>query len=257
MQNFGKIKNVFNGILVEGIISKDDSAKKLFKRYIKSIKENEILKTQFLVYNNIENKYEYDAISAGVFVSENIKLLEKFNQKDILAENKKLIDMLGKYQSRLDDKTDLSELHESISKLILTKRQAGTINAITENLKVVSRYIQTEKTKNVVESIDLPVSVLAKIMVEKYNQKYSNLNESDKTVLKKLIGSSFEEKKNMYFTYVNECVGLIDNLLTDSSNPNDKLFSVKSKLLEDVVITEDNFIEKITKIIDLKENLKQ
>jgi hypothetical protein len=49
MQNFGKIKNIFNNILIEGIVKKDDNSKKLFKRYIKTIKESEILKNQFLI----------------------------------------------------------------------------------------------------------------------------------------------------------------------------------------------------------------
>lgn len=257
MQNFGKIKNVFNSVLVEGIVTKNDSAKVLFKRYIKAIKESEILKTQFLVYNNIETKYENDAILASIFVSENIKLLEKYNPKDILTENKKLVDMLGSFQSRLDEETNMSQIHESISKLIFTKRQPKTINVITEELKKLSTYIQKEKSKAIVESIDLPVSVLAKLMVEKYNEKYSNLNESDKTVLKKLISSSLDEKKETYSTLVNECVVLIETLLSDSSNPNEKLLSVKSKLLEDVEITQENFLEKMSKIIELKENLKQ
>jgi len=257
MQNFGKIKNVFNSVLVEGIVTKNDSAKVLFKRYIKAIKESEILKTQFLVYNNIETKYENDAILASIFVSENIKLLEKYNPKDILTENKKLVDMLGSFQSRLDEETNMSQIHESISKLIFTKRQPKTINVITEELKKLSTYIQKEKSKAIVESIDLPVSVLAKLMVEKYNEKYSNLNESDKTVLKKLISSSLDEKKETYSTLVNECVVLIDTLLSDSSTPKEKLSSVKSKLLENVEITQENFLEKMSKIMELKENLKQ
>ena len=257
MQNFGKIKNVFNNILVEEIVSKNDSAKVLFRRYIKAIKESEILKTQFLVYNNIETKFENDAILASIFVSENIKLLEKFNQEDILAENKKLVDILGDFQSRLNDDSNESDLYESISKLIFTKRQPKTINVITEEIKKVSAYIQKEKLKTVTESIDLPVSILAKLMVEKYNKKYSNLNESDKNVLRKLINSSLDEKKETYTTLVNECVVLIDTLLSDSSNPNEKLLSVKSKLLEDVEITQENFLEKMSKIIELKENLKQ
>lgn len=256
MQNFGKIKNVFNNILVEGIVTKNDSAKKLFRKYIKAIKESEVLKTQFLVYNNIETKHESDAILASIFVSENIKLLEKFNPKDILVENKKLVDMLGGFWSRLDEETDLSEIHESISRLIFTKRQPQTINVITEEIKKVSTYIQKEKSKNIVESIDLPVSVLAKLMVEKYNEKYSNLSESDKTVLKKLINSSLDEKKEMYSALVSECVILIDTLLSDPSTPKEKLSLVKSKLLENVEITQENFLEKMNKIIELKENLK-
>ena len=94
MQNFGKIKNVFNNLLIEGIVKKDVASKKLFKKYIKAIKESEILKTQFLVYNNIENKIDADSFSANVFVSENIKLLDKYKTSDILKENLILVKLL-------------------------------------------------------------------------------------------------------------------------------------------------------------------
>ena len=58
VKNFGKIKNTYNEVLVESVITKNKNKKELFKTYIKTIKENEILKNQFLVYNLIENKVE-------------------------------------------------------------------------------------------------------------------------------------------------------------------------------------------------------
>src|ERR1035437_8833005 len=111
MQNFGKIKNTFNGILVEGMVLKNDTKKQLFQKYVKAIKESDILKTQFLVYNNIENKIEADPSVANFFVLENVKLLWKFKSEDVIKENKKLVslsaDILGKindvYDSRLSN----------------------------------------------------------------------------------------------------------------------------------------------------------
>ena len=86
MQNFGKIKNAFSEILAEGIASNDVAKKNLFKKYVKTLKESEILKTQFLVYENIENVVENDQFSANLIVSENLSLLNKFKKKDILKE---------------------------------------------------------------------------------------------------------------------------------------------------------------------------
>jgi len=256
MQNFGKIKNIFNNLLVDGITKKDDSAKKLFKKYVKTIKESEILKTQFLVYNNIESKHEDDLALASIFVSENIKLLEKYTEKEILNENKKLINLLGGHISRLNETYELFSLHESISNLIFTRRTPKNINTLTEEIKKITSYIKETKEKTIAQSIDLPVSVLTNIMVEKYNQKYCTLNESDKTVLKTLINTTLDNKRKIYSDIVNECVRLIDNLLMDDNNPKDKLLFVKSKLIENVEITDDNFIEKIVKIIELKNDLK-
>lgn len=257
MQNFGKIKNVFNNLLVEGIAKKDESAKKLFKKYIKTIKESEILRTQFLVYNNIENKIDNDAISANVFVSENIKLLEKFKPNEILNENKKLVDLLEKSASRLSEDYELNSLHESLSSLIFTKRLPKNIEKITENIKGVTGYILENKSKTVNESINLPVSFLTNMMVDKYNEKYSALDESDKKVLKVLINSSLEEKKQLHSDIIKECLELIDNLsANEHGESKEKLLKVRSKLLEEKEVLNDDFVSKISKLIELKNNLK-
>lgn len=257
MQNFGKIKTLFNNLLVEGIAKKDASTKKLFKRYLKTIKESEILKTQFLVYNNIETKHMSDGMLANIFISENIKLLEKYNKTDIINENKKLVDLLGKEAEKLDEEHELSGLHESITNLIFTKRTPKNIDVITEEIKNVTNHLHKEKIKETKETIDLPVSILTNVMVEKYNEKYAELNESDKTVLKTLINSNLNDKKKMYTETVGECVDLINKLLQNDYMPTDKLVSVKSKLMEDVDLTEENFIDEYIKIIELKNNLEQ
>ena len=65
---------MYNNVLTESIISKNNDKKSLFKKYLKTIKENEVLKLQFMVFTNIENKIEPDKIKAMQFVNENIGL---------------------------------------------------------------------------------------------------------------------------------------------------------------------------------------
>lgn len=257
MQNFGKIKTVFNNLLIEGIVKKDDASKKLFKKYLKTIKESEILKTQFLVYNNIENKIDSDSFSANLYVSENIKLLEKYKTSDILKENKKLLSLIKK-SKEIDGDERIEKLHESLSNLIFTKRTPQTVEKITEEIKNVSNYILTNKPKEVNESVDLPVSILRNLMVDKYNEKYSTLDESDKEVLKVLIESNFQNKKRFYKKTISECVQLVDSLIKESDEETkEKLIKVKSKLLEDrEELNESDFLSKISKLIELKNNLK-
>lgn len=91
-KNFGHIKSVYNTLLSESVMSEDKSKKELFKNYVKSLKENEILKTQFLVYTNIEQKVEKDINKASMFVKENIDLFSKYSKKDIFEANSKLVE---------------------------------------------------------------------------------------------------------------------------------------------------------------------
>jgi hypothetical protein len=258
MQNFGKIKNVFNNLLIEGIIKKDDTTKKLFKKYVKTIKESEILKTQFLVYNNIENKIDSDSFSANIFVSENIKLMEKYKQSDILKENIKLKNILASESNKLNEDYELSKLHESISNLIFIKKTPKNVENVMAEIKSLATHITTNKTKTVTESIELPVGVLTNLMVDKYNKKYSTLEESDKETLKILIDNNVENKKNFYMKTLGECIDLVDNLLKESKDEyKEKLTKVKSKLQEDKEDTKEiDYLGKIFKLMELKNNLK-
>lgn len=258
MQNFGKIKNAFNSLLIEGLFKEKKNNKTLFKKYLKTIKESEILKTQFLIYNNIENKIEADSESISLFISENIKLLEKYKKSDILNENKKLIKLLGEIKDELNIQYDESNLHESLSKLIFTEKTPKNIDSIVSELKNVSNYIKSNKEKEIVEHVDLPISLMTNLVVEKYNEKYSDLDEDDKKILNVLINENQTESERLYSEIVSECLSLIDNLLkNEDGDLNKKLLKVKNKLSEDAVeLTKENIVENIVKLVELKNNLK-
>ena len=60
MSNFGNIKDTFKNLVIESTIKKDNKGKKLFSKFLKTIKENETLKNQYLIYSNLQNS-KFDA----------------------------------------------------------------------------------------------------------------------------------------------------------------------------------------------------
>ena len=80
MKNFGKIKNKFSEVLIESIIKKNDAGKKTFGKFVKMLKENEILKTQYFIYDNIENKYFDNSGDAKDYIKESVSLLSKYKE---------------------------------------------------------------------------------------------------------------------------------------------------------------------------------
>lgn len=258
MQNFGKIKNAFSEILAEGIASNDVAKKSLFKKYVKTLKESEILRTQFLVYENIENVVEADQFSANLIVTENLSLLNKFNKKDILKENQKLVELSDEVKNKLDDIYDerVTKLHESFSNLLFLDKSPKTVSEIAKNTKSVLDYITTNKTKVVSESYDVPNSMLSSILVEKYNDRYSKLTETEKEVVRVLVESTDEEKIEVYAKITRECIDLIDAKLTESDlETKDRLLKVKDKLLRDKIELNEDFTKNISKLVDLRMTL--
>lgn len=255
MQNFGKIKNIFNGMLAEGVVSKDTPKKLLFKNYVKTLKENEILKTQFLIYNNIENKIEENEFKATEFVKANISLMDKFNKKEIAEAN---INLATPIVLEKDEDYLLKDLHENISKLIFTKRTPENIDSIVETTSKIVDYIKNNKLKEVTEAIQLPTSMVSTIMVDKYNEKYSTLSESDKGIVKAIMSSDDIQKKEIYSNTIKECLELINNKLTESDlETKDRLLRVKEKLLNDKHEINEDFITNISKLVELRDNLKE
>lgn len=255
MQNFGKIKNAFSEIMAEGIVSNDETKKNLFKKYVKTLKESEILKTQFLVYENIENKIESNREKATEFVKENIALLSKFSKKDLQEANLKIAKPIL-FEQGSGDEYATEKLHENISKLIFTKRTPKTIDVIVEATSAIVDYIVGNKSKVVTESYDIPNSMLSSILVEKYNERYSELTETEKEVIKVLIESTDNEKLEVYAKITRECIDLIDAKLTESDlDTKDRLLKVKDKLLRDKIELNEDFAKNISKLVDLKSTL--
>ena len=205
------------------------------------------------MYNNIENKIEENEFKANLFLQENIALLNKFSKKDLLEANIKL----AKSISIEDESYEKQELHENLSELIFLKKTSKNIDAIVEATSKIIIHMKNNKLKLVKEAIELPNSMLSTIMVEKYNERYSTLDENEKEILKVLIESTDDQKQEVYKKTLKECIDLInENLKEADLNAKDKLLQVKEKLLNDTIEVNENFFKNISKLVELKSSLK-
>ncbi len=253
MQNFGKIKNAFNNLLIEAVVRKDPKDKQIFGSYVKAIKENKVLRTQFLIYNNIENKVEENEFKANLFLQENLKLLNQFSKEQILEANTKLASKINDIPEVIENK----ELYENITTLIFTERLSENIDAVVNATTNIIQFIKENKAKEIVEAIELPTSMLTSIMVEKYNSKYSDINETELKIIKSLIESSDEVKKNVYGETVRECIDLINEKLVEASiETKDRLLKVKDVLLNDKLVINEDYLTNISKLVELRSNLQ-
>jgi hypothetical protein len=207
------------------------------------------------VYDNIENKFESNEFKATQFVQENIELLKKFSKKDILEANANLAKPILFEQG--NGSYTKEKLHEDITKLIFTDKTAKNIDSIVEATANIVAYIKSNQTLVLAEAIELPNSMLSTIMVDNYNKKYSTLDESEKKILKVLISSTPEEKKTVYSATIRECINLINEKLKSADlDSKDKLLRVKDKLLNDTHDITEDFEKNISKLVELKDSLK-
>lgn len=255
MQNFGKLRNAFNEVLTEGIVNGDISNKTIFKKYIKQIKENEILKTQFMVYENISNKFEDNEKKAELYINENIKLLDKFSKKEINESNKNLMKLLSSPDYSGDyDKIDI---HEDITTLIFKEKNVKNVDSIIESTMRLINHMKGNTKVELKESIDLPQSMILAIIVEKFNKKYSEIDSSDKEIIKIISEGDTVSKTELYERISSECMGIINEKIKDSDiELKVRLLNVKEKLLKDDKVIDEDYTKKLLKLVELRDNLK-
>jgi predicted transcriptional regulator len=217
MSNFGNIKDTFKNLVIESTIKKDIKGKKLFSKFLKTIKENETLKNQYLIYSNLQNTKFDDKTEAIDFVKENISLLKGLNEEHINKGNEFFLKILKGNEIVKENQ----EFYNKITYLVNTKKTPSNIKKINETINfIVNPMLEKEVTTEevVTESVDLPPSVLTKLAVNKFNSRYSNISESEKEIIKTVLNGSNEDKEEIFNKLKRECIDAIDNKLNESSD---------------------------------------
>jgi hypothetical protein len=98
--------------------------------------------------------------------------------------------------------------------------------------------------------------MMTSILVDKYNERYSSISESEKNLLRVLIDLDSTKKEEVYLTTLRECIDMVNERLVGSSaETKDKLLNVKDKLLNDKKEINEDFVNNISKLIALKDSL--
>jgi hypothetical protein len=261
MGNFGLLRDKINYLVSEAIVLKTNSGKEIFKNYLKLLRENEILKTQFLVYKNIETLCESDETKALLLINENIGLLSNYDKNDIKKANKLLETLVKKYNiNPYPNGDNLKELHENISNVIINKKTNKTIlpiiESITEILNFVKNNKETKNEKPLFESI-LPNSVMATILIDRFNNEYSSVTEDEKKIISLLIKNDENENEFIFNETVKQCLLIVNEKLINSDIVlKESLLSAKEILLNKKYSNE-TFQKDMTKLFDLKNDLKE
>ncbi len=234
-------------------------AEGLLKKYFNSKTElsNELKLYQFIVserYNN-ENRAErfVDAVVESRKKLDEKKILkEKYNLIKEIKDNYSIDEFLRSqipnykvlasvykiFEYKINDSQNYDPKDFVNTKYTLVEHLTGktpTVKTITEST------ITTELKKE-----DKEIQLLSyKMLVDSFNQKYSNLNDKQKGLLKEYI-NSFTNSDNLKVHFTSEVKSLIKEFKSAATKINDKV--TKIKLAE--TINQLNKISNITKVKD-------
>jgi len=261
--NFGTLKDIFTEKLIESYTSDDKKGKILYKNFLKILKENETLRTAFIVYKNLETKTIKNEVEAIEYLKESISLLQDYRgEKSISTQSEKLISLLESNGIDVQN-VNTKKIHENIQNLITTKKSASTIDKLHESKKEVVSWLMSDKEfineDQTYVNTEIDPKKFLEIAVNKFNEKYNeSLTEEEKNILKVLRENNEEKNKTLASDLVKETIELVNNFLVEYEDN----VTVKSKLLEtkDVIYkmmeNNDSSSERILKLYELKKNLK-
>ena len=253
MENFGNIKDTFKNIVVESVLRKDKEGKKVFSKFLKTLKENKTLSDQYLIYKNLQTKKFNDGGQAREYIKENITLLRNLNEGHIQKGNDYFLKLLKGVKIIKEN----DSFYNDISYLTKTKKTPSNIDKLNTSTNNIVRLMLEKEDEGVVkESLDIPPSIITKLAVDKFNNRYSNISESEKEIIKTILNGNDEDKLNTFIKLKKGCIETIDKKLDESSDIDlkDKLLRVKDKLLN-TDFSLDNFKTDIGKIYDLNESI--
>lgn len=260
MKNFGLIKTIFTNIMADALVSENDKGKKLFNNYVNKVKKNKVLRTQFDVYELLENANGIEDSNIELYVKESISLLDGISRETIIMENLKLFKPIIENYPHLEDiEYPEKSLHEAISELMFVRKNAKTINSIIKNTNTIKESI---KSNLIIENANgsklnnrqIPNSLFTKLMVERFKEEYGSFNDTEKLVFMSLVKEDVDFKNETHSYLIKECLVLVNVKMSEDPSLKESLLNVKEKLLAEN-FSADNYKNSIVKILELYNDL--
>ena len=242
-------ESYFNDTLV-------NESKEIANEFLKTVKNSPLLTLEFKIMNNIENKFIDNDLAAMRYIDNNIKLFETFTVDEVNSEHEKLMSFINENVILNENKVNL---YNAISNLILesiTDYENIDIDQIHESFTLVLNHIKKEKNTQttIVENLNTDEinNDIIGIAINKFNVKYSNIDEEDKSLMKKLFTYDFNNKMKLFEDYKLNAINSLNNL--DKEKYGHKIPLATNKLNE-MVNNEETIDDNIIKVHELIKNI--
>lgn len=215
------MKNINIGVINLLVSTQINESKSSVNELINILKNSPILQLEFKIINNIENKYIPNDITATRYIDNNIKLFEVYTLDEINIEH----DKLKKFQSKLINEnstihTDFNhkiQLYNSITNLIIESlSDYNDINAddIHDSFTFVLEHIKNNKSDDNLTNEnfydEIVDDTVIEIAVDKFNNKYSSLNENELKLIKTITTSDYNNIIKLYEDLKSENIKILN-----------------------------------------------
>ncbi len=188
-----------------------EESKQYMNEFFSVIKNSPILQLEFKIFNNIETKHIENDVVATRYIDNNIKLFEVYTLSEIEREHEKLKQFIAEDVKVDDNRVKLYIAINNLIKESLSNYDDIDVDVIHESFEYVLNHIKKPKIDEK-HPHNLINEDVIEIAINKFNEKYSSLNEDEKTLLLKLIKSTPEEKETLLEEYKNENLTILEGM---------------------------------------------
>lgn len=244
MGKFGILKEKILKYMTESY-SKEENGN--MKDLLKKIKSNKDFKDVYMFYENFENMYIEDDDIRNLYITES---------ESILRKKMKLIE---KFQSEIEEILSDVEIVSENSTYVLLDTLIENNNLTNVHIKVgnkveLNKFLSLPKdniSENTTNSCN--ENMLHQVLIDNFNNKYMDfLNEDEINLFNEIINLSESDLQNKFVELKDETILKLDSHITNDSSLNERLNSVKEKILNEY--SEPNRINFL-KIKDLNNSL--
>jgi len=228
-----------------------EESKQYMNEFFNVVKNSPILQLEFKIFNNIETKHIENDVAATRYIDNNIKLFEVYTLSEIEKEHEKLKQFIAE-DVKVDD--NRVKLYIAINNLIresLSNYENIDVDVIHESFEHVLNHIKMPKIDEK-HPHNLINEDVIEIAVNKFNEKYSSLNEDEKGLLLKLIKSTSDEKETLLEEYKNENLAILEGMNRD--NIKESLTKAIQKIKE-MSFNPDTVDDDIISLFELKKGV--
>jgi hypothetical protein len=252
--------------------NKDSKAVKIIKKYFNGTE----LGKEYTLYSQLNNTEKLSEVKAEMYISTALEQRKKLNQTELnrlkynlIREIKNTYDIDNFFKAKIDN----YKIYASIYNLFESQNSTSidTKEVLLNKINLLEHIsIDINKDNPVPQSLveefmkeDKEIRLLAyKILVEKFNNKYSNLSDRQKAVLKEYINniSETEGLKKYINNQINEIKVELTSIYKKVKDPVTKIkLSETIKLIKPIKQTgfvKDEHISSVLQYIELIEELK-
>ncbi len=248
--NFKDLKDAITKAVFESVITGTKS--KDFKKFVAEVKKSPILKEQLDIYNLVENE-KFDNQADATFIFERaMRVFEKYTAAEVEAANKSIVESFG---GQLDES---EEIYRCIKGLYCKDAATAGLAPTFLHVKAIIREM-VGKTPVITEATEvkrIPTKKEIKRAIDILNEKFSFLDEREKTIFKSFISKDELGKEKAYESLLSENLQLVKRKLYESedSTLDETLNQIVTKLNEDKYSPEKN-INDFVKLLNLTKTL--